>query len=125
VDVPSVIGYTLAQAKARLALQPLNAGVVYKPATPGQRLGVVVNQIPRTGTLSSFDTVMLVLPKALHGVVPKVVGLPLERALGRLRAAGFEVQAPDGADGRRIVVRQWPHAGVAAARHMRVTLTLR
>jgi penicillin-binding protein 1A len=125
VDVPSVIGYTLAKAKARLALQPLNAGVVWKPAAPGQRLGVVVNQIPRTGTLSSFDTVTLVLPKALHGVVPKVVGLPLDRALRRLHAAGFDVQAPAGADGRRIVVRQWPHAGVAAARHMRVTLALR
>jgi penicillin-binding protein 1A len=125
VDVPSVIGYTLAKAKARLALQPLNAGVVYKPATPGQRLGVVVNQIPHTGTLSSFDTVMLVLPKPLHGIVPRVVGLPLERALSRLRPAGFDVRAPEGADGHRIVVRQWPHAGVAAARHMRVTLTLR
>jgi penicillin-binding protein 1A len=125
VDVPSVIGYTLAKAKARLALQPLNAGIVYKPAAPGQRLGVVVNQIPRTGTLSSFDTVMLVLPKALHGVVPKVIGLPLERALRRLRAAGFNVQAPEDADGRSIVVRQWPHAGVAAAQHMRVRLTLR
>jgi penicillin-binding protein 1A len=125
VDVPSVIGYTLAKAKARLALQPLNAGVVWKPATPGQRLGVVVNQIPRKGTLSSFDTVMLVLPKPLHGVVPKVVGLRLDRALRRLRAAGFEVEAPAGADGQRIVVRQWPHAGVAAAQHMRVTLTLR
>jgi penicillin-binding protein 1A len=125
VDVPSVIGYTLAKAKARLALQPLNAGVVWKPATPGQRLGVVVNQIPRKGTLSSFDTVMLVLPKPLHGVVPKVVGLPLDRALKRLRAAGLDVRAPAAADGHRIVVRQWPHAGVAAAKHMRVTLALR
>jgi penicillin-binding protein 1A len=125
VDVPSVIGYTLAKAKARLALQPLKAGVVWKPAAAGQRLGVVVNQIPRKGTLSSFDTVTLVVPKPLHGVVPKVVGLPLERALRRLQAAGFEVRSPTGADGRQIVVRQWPHAGVAAAKHMTVTLALR
>jgi beta-lactam-binding protein with PASTA domain len=61
----------------------------------------------------------------LHGVVPKVVGLPLDRALKRLRAAGFDVRAPAGADEHRIVVRQWPHAGVAAAQHMRVTLALR
>ena len=125
VDVPSVIGYTLTKAKERLALQPLNASVVYKPAAPGQRLGVVVNQYPRTGTASSFDTVMLVLPKPLNGVVPKVVGLPLARARYRLHAAGLDVQAPQGAADRTVVVRQSPRPGVAAGAHMRVRLTLR
>ena len=125
VDVPSVIGYSLAKAKERLALQPLNADVVYKPATPGQRLGVVVNQYPRTGTASSFDTVMLVLPKPQHGVIPKVVGLTLARARYRLHSAGLEVQVPPGANDQALVIGQWPRPRVAAGSHMRVRLTLR
>ena len=34
---------------------------VYKPAQPGQRLGVVIGQIPRSGTLSAYDKVKLVV----------------------------------------------------------------
>jgi penicillin-binding protein 1A len=125
VDIPSVVGQTLARAKARLALQPLNATVIYKPAQPRQPVDVVVDQIPRKGTASSFDTITLVLPKPLHGVVPTVVGLPLARAETRLRAAGLDPAPPDGSSGGQVVVRQFPHGGVAAAPHMRVTLLLR
>ena len=125
VDVPSVIGYTLVKARQRLALQPLKASVVYKPATPGQRLGVVVNQYPRRGTASSFDTVMLVLAKPLHGVVPNVVGLRLARARQRLRGRGLDLQIPASADESAVVLHQSPRPGVAAAPHMRVTLRLR
>jgi penicillin-binding protein 1A len=125
VDIPSVIGQTLARAKARLALQPLNAAVVYKPARPKQRLNVVLDQIPRRGHASSFDTITLVLAKPLHGIVPKVVGLPASRARARLRAAGLVAAAPVGADTGAVVVRQFPRAGVAAAPHMPVTLVLR
>jgi penicillin-binding protein 1A len=125
VDVPTVIGYTVQAAKARLALQPLTANIVYKPARPGQRLGRVVGQIPRTGHASSFDTITLVLAKPLHGIVPEVVGLSLTRARARLRAAGLGVQAPDGAAANAVVVSQWPRAGVAAGPHMRVRLTMR
>jgi penicillin-binding protein 1A len=125
VDIPSVVGETLARAKAHLALQPLKAAVVYKPARPRQPVDVVVDQIPRRGHASSFDTVTLVLPKPLHGVVPRVVGLPLSRASARLRAAGLVVAAPDGAQTGAVVVRQFPHAGVAAAPKMHVSLLVR
>ena len=125
VDVPTVIGYTLQAAKARLALQPLTPNVVYKPARPGQRLDLVVGQFPRTGHASSFDTVTLVLAKPLHGVVPKVVGLPLARARARLHAIGLAIQAPANSADGTIVLAQWPRPGVAAAPHMRVRLTLR
>jgi len=123
--VPTVIGYTVQQAKARLALQPLTANVVYKPAKPGQRVDTVVGQFPRTGHASSFDTVTLVLAKPLHGVVPKVVGLSLARARSRLHAAGLDAQAPSGASDTAIVVAQSPRPHVAAAPHMRIRLTLR
>jgi penicillin-binding protein 1A len=67
VDVPDVVGSTLAAAKERLALQPLTPAVVYAPAKKGQRIGVVVGQIPKGGTLSAWDKVTLVLPKRVSG----------------------------------------------------------
>src|SRR5436190_11481074 len=125
VDIPSVVGDTLDRAKARLALQPLNAAVVYKPARPRQPVDVVVDQIPRKGHASSFDTITLVLPKPTHGIVPRVVGLPLSRARARLRAAGLVATAPAGAQTGAVVVHQFPRGGVAAAPKMRVSLLLR
>jgi penicillin-binding protein 1A len=125
VEVPSVVGEPLAQAKERLAAQPLNANVVYKPARPRQRIDIVVDQFPRKGRASSFDTVTLVLAKPLHGVVPKVVGLTLAHARARLRAAGLDVRVPEDAAGDELVVKQYPRAGVAAAPHLRVSLALR
>ena len=125
VDIPSVVGETIGRAKARLALQPLTATVVYKPARPRQRIDVVVDQIPRRGHASSFDTITLVLPKPLYGVVPRVVGMPVSRAGARLRAAGLVLAAPAGAPSGAVVVRQFPHAGVAAAPKMHVSVLLR
>ena len=125
VDVPRVVGQTLAQAKARLVAQPLETNVVYKPAVPKQRLDVVVDQFPRRGRLSSYDTVTLVLAKPLHGVVPNVVGLTLARARVKLRAAGLSPQAPaDAADAAR-VVSQRPRPRVAAAPKLTVTLVVK
>jgi beta-lactam-binding protein with PASTA domain len=57
--------------------------------------------------------------------VPRVVGLPLAEARARLRAAGLVVAAPDGAQNGAVVVRQFPHAGVAAAPRMHVSLLVR
>jgi hypothetical protein len=125
VDIPTVIGYTLKGAKARLALQPLKANVVYKPAMPGQALDRVVGQYPRTGTASSFDTITLVLAKPLHGIVPKVVGLTLARARARLHARGLGVDTPADAIDTAVVTAQRPRPGVAAGPHLHVKLTLR
>ena len=65
---------------------------IYKPAQPGQRVGVVIGQIPSIGShLEPFDTVRLVLAKPLHGVVPSVGGPDLDRSpreAGRARAQG-------------------------------------
>ncbi len=125
VDVPRVVGQPLAQAKANLAAQPLGANVVYKPAKPRQRLDVVLDQFPRRGRLSSFDTVTLVMAKPLHGVIPNVVGLTLARARAKLRAVGLAPNAPaDAADTARVVA-QWPKPRVAAAPKLRVSLALK
>ena len=47
--MPNVIGMKLGDAEQRLALQPLNAEVLYKPAKPLQRPDVVIDQVPRKG----------------------------------------------------------------------------
>ena len=125
VDIPSVVGQPIAQARQRLAAQPLKANIVYKPARPKQRTNVVVAQFPRSGRASSFSTITLVLAKPLDGLVPRVLGLSVGRARARLRAARLDVSVPDGADDSAVVVRQSPVAGVAAAPHMRVTVTVR
>ena len=100
VDVPRVIGMSLAGAKIRLGAQPLTPNVVYKPAEAKQRVDLVLDQFPRKGRLSSYDTVTLVLAKPLHGVVPKVIGLSLSDARRRLRARGLVAVIDRFADGR-------------------------
>jgi membrane peptidoglycan carboxypeptidase len=124
VEVPRVIGQTLASARERLAAQPLTSTLVYKPAKPRQRVDIVLDQFPERGFASSFDKVTLVLAKPLHGIVPRVVGLPLHEATVKLRRLGLRptisVQ-PVGHPGR--VVWQAPLGGrVAAWPGMRVSL---
>jgi penicillin-binding protein 1A len=123
VAIPRVVGMTLARAKLRLAGQPLTPNIVYKPARPKQRIDLVLDQFPRRGRASSWDTVTLVLAKPLHGVVPRVVGLPLRQARARLRARGLVPGIERFADGRAgQVLAQMPAPGVAAAPRMEVRL---
>jgi penicillin-binding protein 1A len=120
VDVPDVRGATLAKAQARLELQPLLTTVVYKPAKTGERVKVVVAQIPQGGTLSAWDHVTLVLPKALHGVVPRLVGLSVPEARAKLAKLRVGVRLEGPTTGK--VVAQKPTSGVAAGPGMRVVL---
>jgi penicillin-binding protein 1A len=122
VDVPNVVGWNVESARTRLASQPLSAQLVYKPASAGQRVGVVLRQFPDGGTLSSFDKVTLVLAKPLHGLVPKTIGLTLRAARTRLAKLKLVPQVT-GRAGR--VVAQQPRAGVAAAPGMKVRLVVR
>jgi penicillin-binding protein 1A len=123
VDVPRVVGMSLARARIRLGAQPLTPNVVYKPARAKQRLDLVLDQFPRKGRLSSYDKVTLVLAKPLHGVVPKVTGLSLNAARHRLRARGLVVTIERFADGRAgRVLAQMPASGVAAAPRMKIRL---
>jgi penicillin-binding protein 1A len=128
VEVPNVIGDTVEAAKARLALQPLEAAVVYKPAAPGQRVGVVAGQIPKEGSrLSSYEEVKIVLAKPMDGVVPRVVGLPLVKARERLSELGVRTIVVQGDESGRAgdrVIRQRPAPGVAAGRGLPVTLVV-
>ena len=87
----------LFQRLARLADQPLAAEVVYKPAKPGKLPGIVVDQEPRSGGLSAHDSVLVVVSKARHGLLPNFVGSSLEdvqreAARLKLRARGRRFQ---------------------------------
>jgi penicillin-binding protein 1A len=125
VDVPKVVGMTLAEARDRLAQQPLTPIVVYKPAEPRQRTDIVIDQIPRSGRLSSFDEVTLVLAKPLYGLVPDVEGRTLaqaRRTLDRRKLRGEVTRFADGPPGQ--VVSQLPPPGVAAAPGLTVKLVV-
>jgi penicillin-binding protein 1A len=119
VEVPNVVGETFDVARARLEAQPLKPKVINKPAAPGQALHVVVKQIPARGRLSSFDEVMIVFAKPLHGVVPNLVGLRLPQARAKLER--LKVKLSVRGSGQRIV-RQRPRANVAAAPGLPVTI---
>jgi len=125
VEVPSVIGRTVSQANARLAEQPLTPSYVYAPARPLQKLGVIVHQFPARGTLSSYDKVTLVLPKALQGAVPKLVGLRLARAEAKLDRLHLKWKVDGSPPAGAKVVAQSPHWGLAAKHGLTVTLVVR
>ncbi len=123
VDVPHVVGAKLADAKARLLGMPLTPEVITRPAKPGEPLGRVVAQFPRQGTLSTWDTVHIVVPRASNGRIPEVVGLSVTKARQRLASrdiAGLIEAYVDGKNG--VVLAQYPHAGLAAVRNMTVRL---
>jgi penicillin-binding protein 1A len=123
VEIPDVVGYTLANAKTRLDGQPLTPRIIYRPARPGERLGVVVGQFPRRGTASAYDKITIVLAKSLHGAIPKVVGLQLPRAQAKLARFKLDVAVTGGSGGK--VISQWPRPGRAATPGLKVTLTVK
>jgi hypothetical protein len=123
VQVPSVVGSSLAAAKQRLLEQPLEIAVVYEPAKPGQKMGVVVAQFPAGGTLSSWQKVTVVLPKSLHGVVPHVVGLRVALARAKLAKLKLNVRITGPKTGK--VVSQSPAGGTAASAGLTVALQTR
>ncbi len=125
VEVPDVVGMKLDEAESALALQPLNTEVLYQPAKPLQRPGVVVRQIPKKGTLSSYDNVIVVLAKPVDGLVPDVVGLTLADARAKLKSLDLRLRAGAFVHGRSgLVVAQQPRAGGAVKPGMTVTLFL-
>ncbi len=126
VEVPNVVGDPIRQARATLAAQPLEASLVYRPAAPRQQLGVVLKQFPAGGHLSSHSRVTLVLAKAVHGVVPNLVGLTLDRARAKLDKWHVDLSvAPDGSSDSARVVAQQPKAGRAAAPGMHISLAVK
>jgi len=61
VEVPNVVGLSLAAARARLRAQPLTPQLIYQPAQKGQPVGSVLRQFPPGGTLSQSGVVRVVV----------------------------------------------------------------
>jgi penicillin-binding protein 1A len=123
VDVPHIVGARLADAKARLLSMPLTPEIITRPAKPGEKLGRVVAQFPARGTLSTWDTVRIVIPRSTNGRIPDVVGLTVANArhrLARRDIAGFVEAYADGKPG--VVLAQYPRAGLAATMNLTVRL---
>ena len=123
VEIPNVVGYHLAAAKARIDGQPLTPVVIYRPAKAGELLGIVVKQFPKEGTASAYDKITLVLPKSLHGAIPRVVGLALARARAKLARLRLDVTVKGAPAGK--VVRQSLRPGTAAGPGLKLTLTVK
>jgi beta-lactam-binding protein with PASTA domain len=122
--VPDVRRLTLAEAEARVNAQPLTAELVYKPAVALQRPGIVVDQQPRKGYRSSYDSIILVVSKATHGVIPSLVGTRLDRALLKLRKLKLQPQITYGSGKPGTVLEQEPAPGLAAAPGLKVELVV-
>jgi hypothetical protein len=125
VEVPRVVGRTVDEARARLATQPLESAIAYQPAKPLQRVDRVVAQVPPRGRLSSYDTVTLIVPKAMHGVIPKLTGLTLREARAKLRKLKLLVDIAGFTDGRPgKIVAQAPAAGLAARPNLTISVVV-
>jgi beta-lactam-binding protein with PASTA domain len=99
--------------------------VITRPAKPGERLDIVVEQIPKRGTLSSWETVRIVLAKPLHGRIPRLEGLALTKAqqkLARLDLIGVIDGVAGGKPG--VVLAQFPRPGLAAAPGMEIRIVV-
>ncbi|HUK94697.1 MAG TPA: PBP1A family penicillin-binding protein [Gaiellaceae bacterium] len=125
VEVPRVVGETISKANTRLLRQPLTPSYVYQPALPRQPLGIILRQYPAKGTLSSYQKVTLVLPRAMHGVVPRVVGLRFARARARLARLHLRWKVDGHPSPGARVIWQWPHWQTAADKGLVVRLAVR
>ena len=122
VEIPDVVGRSLAYARTRLQGQPLTPTVVYKPAKTGDRVGYVVGQFPRHGTASAYDKITLIAEKSLHGVVPRVVGMRVARAKAKLERLHLKVSVKGGDTGK--VTAQSVAGSTAAAPGLAITITV-
>jgi len=124
VEVPDVRRLTAIEAQIRVEAQPLTPHLVYKPAAPLQRVGIVVDQRPKAGYLSSYDRILLVVSKATQGVIPNLVGKSLDDARLRLKKLKLEPRIRWSSGKPGTVLEQRPRAGLAAASGVRVELVV-
>ncbi len=124
VQVPDVRRMALDEALVRVESQPLTPDVVYKPAEPLQKPGIVVDQDPRRGYRSSYDRLILIVSKATQGVIPNLVGRDIADARLRLRRLKLEPRITWVPGGSGKVVEQKTRAGLAAAPGVKVELVV-
>jgi penicillin-binding protein 1A len=124
VEVPDVRRLELDDALARVDAQPLTAKLVYRPASPLQRVGVVVDQFPKRGYRSSYDELILVVTKATRGVIPNLVGRDIGDARLRLKRLKLEPSITWSAGEPGRVLEQRTKPGLAAGPGVKVELVV-
>ena len=124
--VPTVVSLPQAVATTRVTRAGFDAQIRF--AASEQRKGMVIRQRPLGGTrLSPGNAIVLTVsggkPKL---AVPTVTGLPVAKAVQRLRAAGLETRQKVvfARESSGTVVRQAPAAGVGVRKGAAVLLTV-
>jgi serine/threonine-protein kinase len=95
VNVPSVLGDPVAQARRVLARQGLKVGPILHESSDQIPTGDVIDTNPAAGqTVPTGSTVTLIVSKGKANVaVPDVTGQPEAQARSTLEAAGFQVRS--------------------------------
>jgi penicillin-binding protein 1A len=127
VRVSDVTGLAIADARDRLAAQPLAVEPIGIPAKAGSSPGIVVRQEPRPGGFASAASnvrLWITRPDPRYGLFPNLVGSSLLDAQERLRGlkARVRVSYAEGRSG--VVLKQKPAPGIAAGPRLTVTLVV-
>lgn len=127
VTVPSVIGFSITEATAKLESAGLVLGDITE-APSEQPNGQVLEQTPLNGeVVAQGARVNLVVAGSPAPVIPDVVGLSQTDATNALLNAGFRVGAIDSTDSDQpagTVVSQSPAAGTTSPRDTEIALTI-
>jgi eukaryotic-like serine/threonine-protein kinase len=131
VSVPSVVGYTLNQAEAKIRAAGLTPGTLtYRPSTAQQKNHVISTNPSGGNTETKGGTVAIVVstgtPAPTKVLVPDVTNETRAQALAKLRSDGFVPQVHTVAQQAGVapdtVVNQSPQGGTSAAKGSPVTI---
>jgi serine/threonine-protein kinase len=126
VQIPSVVGQSVADAVAELTRVGLDAQVVEVNSERDE--GTVTAQSPQAGTVVVEGTqVRINVSKGPRPVtVPNVVGLPYDQAASELRRTGFNVSRIDVDSDQEegVVTSQDPAGGSESSRGATITLSV-
>jgi penicillin-binding protein 1A len=122
VSVPVVVGRSAESARVALESVPLAPDLVFVPAKPRTRPGLVVRQMPRGGYLSANGSVRLWVSTAQDGLAPNLVGSALSDARERSRKLKLALRVRYGDGPAGTVLEQSLEPGVAVRPGLPLTL---
>jgi membrane peptidoglycan carboxypeptidase len=122
VSVPVVVGRSAESARVALESVPLAPDLVFVPAKPRTRPGLVVRQKPRGGYLSANGSVRLWVSTAQDGLAPNLVGSALSDARERSRKLKLALRVRYGDGPAGTVLEQSLEPGVAVRPGLPLTL---
>lgn len=127
VAIPSVVGFTVADATRELESAGLIVGDIREQPSD-QPKGVILQQSPRSGeVVASGARVNLVVAGDSEPVIPDLVGLSQADATNALLEAGFrlgKIESQDSPKPVGTVIAQTPVAGNTAPKDTEVSLVL-